>query len=209
MGARPRIVVALRYETPQRRAEIMTRARKPSPQEEGNDELDLGEVLEFLRVIWQVDHALQRTSKQMEFSLGVTGPQRLVLRIVGRFPGIPAGQLAHVLHLHPSTLTGVLKRLEQQGLLRRRSDPNDARRSLLVLAEQGRKFDVDTGGTVEAQVAAVLAQTAPHKVRAARELLVQIAAALSKTVDESHRSRQPQRRAHTAKKRPKRPGPTI
>ena len=42
----------------------------------------LGRVLEFMRVLWAVDHALQSTSKWMEVRLGVTGPQRLVIRIV-------------------------------------------------------------------------------------------------------------------------------
>jgi len=54
----------------------------------------LGPVLEFLRVLWQVDHALQRRSKRMARELGLTGPQRLVLRLVGRFPGLPAGDMS-------------------------------------------------------------------------------------------------------------------
>ena len=144
--------------------------------------LSLGEVLEFLRVVWQLDHALQRTSKWMEATLGVTGPQRLVLRIVGRFPDMLAGELANVLHLHPSTLTGVLKRLEAQGLLRRRPDPKDARKSMLSLTSKGRRFDVDARGTVESKVAQVLARTAPGKVEVARVLLLDIAAALSDSV---------------------------
>jgi len=139
----------------------------------------LGDVLEFMRVIWQLDHALQRTSKRMESVLGVTGPQRLVVRIVGRFPGIPAGQLAKLLHLHPSTLTGILRRLEQQGLLRRRSDPRDARRSLLGLTDKGRSFDVDAEGTVEACIAASLKHTPMHKIEAARAVLNEIAGRLA------------------------------
>jgi DNA-binding MarR family transcriptional regulator len=138
----------------------------------------LGQVLEFMRVIWQVDHALQRTSKRMEATLGVTGPQRLVLRIVGRFPGIPAGRLASVLHIHPSTLTGILKRLERQGFLRRRADPRDARRSLLGLSDKGRSFDVETDGTVEACIAQMLAHTPPQKLEAARDVLADIVARL-------------------------------
>jgi DNA-binding MarR family transcriptional regulator len=166
-----------------------------------SETLPLGDVLEFLRVIWQVDHALQRTSKQMGAALGVTGPQRLVLRIVGRFPGIPAGQLANVLHLHPSTLTGVLKRLERQGLLRRRPDPNDARRSLLGLTGRGREFDVDSSGTVEAHVARVLGRTAAHKVRATRELLAEIAVALSQSVDSPRPSARLQRKGTAGDRR--------
>ena len=51
----------------------------------------LGEVLEFMRLLWALHHGMQSTSKRMEATLGLTGPQRLVLRLVGRFPGIAAG----------------------------------------------------------------------------------------------------------------------
>jgi len=140
---------------------------------------DLGEVLDFLRLIWAVDHGLHRASKRAELALGVTGPQRLVLRIVGRFPGIPAGHLAQLLHLHPSTLTGVLQRLEVQGLIRRRVDPRDARRSLLGLTEKGRRFDLRTEGAEETAIAVTLARTAPEKLKAAREVLESISSILS------------------------------
>ncbi len=142
---------------------------------------ELGDVLEFMRVIWQLDHALQKTSKRMEKSLGVTGLQRLVIRIVGRFPGILAGQLAKLLHLHPSTLTGVLKRLEEQGLLQRGADPFDARRSLFRLTQKGRSFDVAAEGTVEACVARTLKDAPSSQLVAARALLSEIAERLTTT----------------------------
>jgi DNA-binding MarR family transcriptional regulator len=145
--------------------------------------LELGEELDFLRLIWAVDHGLHRASKRTELELGVTGPQRLVLRIAGRFPGIPAGHLAKLLHLHPSTLTGVLQRLEQQGLLRRRADPRDARRSLLALTEKGRRFDLRTEGTEEAAIAAAFARTSAEKLKAAREVLESISSLLAGSHD--------------------------
>ena len=43
----------------------------------------LGEPLEFLRLLWAVAHALHSTSKRLEATLGVTGPQRLGLQMVG------------------------------------------------------------------------------------------------------------------------------
>ena len=138
----------------------------------------LGEVLDFMRLIWEVDHALQRTSKRMETTLGVTGPQRFVIRIVGRFPGIPAGHLAEILHVHPSTLTGILKRLDGQGLIRRRLDARDRRRSLLGLTDKGRRFDVGAEGTIEAAIQHALERTPPRKIEAARELLSTIAGTL-------------------------------
>lgn len=139
----------------------------------------LGETLEFLRAIWAVDHALQRSSRRMQATLGITGPQRLVMRIVGRFPGILAGQLAEILHLHPSTLTGVLKRLERQGLLTRRSDPRDRRRALLGLTEKGRRVEDVAEGTVEASVRRALARVPAQKTRHAVEVLDALARSLS------------------------------
>lgn len=140
----------------------------------------LGDVLEFLRLVWTVDHALQRASKRMEATLGVSGPQRLVIRIVGRLPGIPAGELARLLHVHPGTLSGMLKRLERQGCIRRRSDPRDGRRSLLGLTAKGRELDVAADGTIEAAILEALAIASPDKVQATREVLESIAHALGK-----------------------------
>jgi MarR family transcriptional regulator, organic hydroperoxide resistance regulator len=131
----------------------------------------MGAVLEFMRVIWALDHALQTTSKRMEATLGITAPQRLVIRILGRFPGTPAGQLAIILHLHPSTLTGILRRLQRRGLITRRADPRDRRRAVFGLTAKGREFDVDVEGTVEAAVRAAFDALPRTKVRHAAEAL--------------------------------------
>lgn len=135
----------------------------------------LGEVLDFLRLMWAVDHALSRTSRAMEVALGVTAQQRLVIRIIGRFPGIPAGHVARLLHIHPGTLTGILRRVERRGLVSRRSDPHDGRRTLLGLTEKGRLLDVETAGTVEAAVQRALESTSAERIEGARELLRAIA----------------------------------
>ena len=138
----------------------------------------LGEVLDFMRLIWAVDHALQKASKRMKSTLGVTGPQRLVIRIVARFPGLPAGRIADLLHVHPSTLTGVLKRLERQALIRRLADPRDGRRALVGITEKGRRINATVAGTVEARVEEVLARASTRQVESARVVLARIAEAL-------------------------------
>jgi DNA-binding MarR family transcriptional regulator len=128
----------------------------------------LGSVLDFMRALWALDHALQSASKRMEKAIGVTAPQRLVVRIVGRFPGISAGEVSEILHLHPSTLTGILKRLASRGLLARRADPADARRALLELTARGRAVDRVRAGTVETAVRTALGRLAPGSIRSAR-----------------------------------------
>jgi MarR family transcriptional regulator, organic hydroperoxide resistance regulator len=150
----------------------------PGSGEQAGDLPALGEVLEFMRLLWAVDHGLQKKSKVMAASMGLTGPQRLVIRIAGRFPGISAGQLAAILHVHPSTLTGVLRRLKRRGLLSRRADPKDARRAALGLTRRGRKLDVETVGTIEWAVRGLLTSQPRRRIRATREVLRTLAVSL-------------------------------
>ena len=141
---------------------------------QGEDGADLGPVLEFMKQLWAVDHGLQTISKRLESQHGITGPQRLVVRIVGRTPGISAGSLAQILRMHPSTLTGILRRLETRGILTRKSDPNDARRALFALTARGRKVDMLKTGTVESAVRRVLAKQ-PSEASVAQKLLAALA----------------------------------
>ncbi len=139
----------------------------------------LGPVLEFMRAVWALDHALQKTSKRMQRTLGITAPQRLVIRILGRFPGTPAGLLAVILHLHPSTLTGILERLQRQKIITRRTDPRDRRRAVLGLTARGRALDVEAKGTVEEAVRAAFEEMPRRKIDDAVEVLAKLADLLS------------------------------
>ena len=101
----------------------------PTVRANNEAEYELDPVLDFMRLLWSIEHGLQRMSKRMENEIGITGPQRLVLRVVGQFPGLSASEVAHIVRLHPSTITGVLQRLVARGLLERQRDPSDTRRA--------------------------------------------------------------------------------
>src|SRR5690242_13722521 len=109
-----------------------------------------GETLQFMQRLWELVHAIEVRSKRMATSLGVTGPQRLVVRIVAQTPGMTARDISETLGLHPSTLTGVLARLEARNLLVRTTDPSDRRRARFELTAAGRRIDQQRRGTVEA-----------------------------------------------------------
>jgi DNA-binding MarR family transcriptional regulator len=95
----------------------------------------------------------------MEKRFGVTAQQRLLIRCVGAYPGMTAGQLASVLNVDPGTVSAALRRLEQKQLVERRRDPVDSRRVALGLTPLGRALDTPAVGTVEAAVAELLAST--------------------------------------------------
>jgi DNA-binding MarR family transcriptional regulator len=111
-----------------------------------------GETLQFMQRLWELVHALDVRSKRMAQTIGVTGPQRLVIRLVGQRPNQTASEIATMLGKHPSTLTGVLARLEERELILRAADAEDRRRARFTLTTAGKKVDRERKGTVEAAV---------------------------------------------------------
>lgn len=150
------------------------------PRDETSDATyPLDPVLDFMRLLWSVEHGLERMSKRMGTELGVTGPQRLVLRILGRFPGLSAGDLAGIVRLHPSTMTGILQRLVARGLVERQRDPTDSRRARLRIKPRAAAYTMGSPATVERAVTLALGQAGPSNVRAARKVLAEIARRLN------------------------------
>jgi DNA-binding MarR family transcriptional regulator len=156
---------------------------------------DLPDVLQFMRALWATVHGLQKLSKRMTAELGVTGPQRLVLRVVGILPGVSAGTLASILHVHPSTLTGVLQRLIAQRLLTRSAEPGDRRRAVLTLTERGARVNATTEGTVEAAIRDALRTVRPRD----RVATMAVLSVLSTYLEDPGRGRREAR----AKRRPR------
>jgi DNA-binding MarR family transcriptional regulator len=139
---------------------------------------ELDPVLRFMRLMWSVDHGLHKVSKRMATDIGLTGPQRLAIRIIGRSPGMAAGQVASLMHLDPSTVTGILRRLEDSRMISRSVDPADARRTRLALTARGRDVDRRSAGTIEAVVRRTLASMSAHQIDAASQVLAALAAHL-------------------------------
>lgn len=149
----------------------------------------LGNVLGFMQLLWAVAHGLESISKRMRLTHGVTGPQRLVVRLIGHFGEPSPGELATVLHVHPSSLTGVLHRLERGRFIRRRKDPTDRRRAILSLTPNGMRLNARTGGTVESSVQQTLEGFPRATVEASREVLSALARALDAPPARSKRLR--------------------
>jgi DNA-binding MarR family transcriptional regulator len=135
----------------------------------------LPDVLEFMQLLWAVVHGLERKSKRMSGELGVTGPQRLVLRVVGLYPGVSAGELADILRIHPSTLTGILRRLVGQRLLLRVTHREDRRRAVLHLTARGERANAVRNGTAEAAISDALGTLGERERASARRVLAELA----------------------------------
>ena len=139
----------------------------------------LDATLDFMRLLWAIEHGLQKRSKRMKAVAGITGPQRLVLRIVSRFPGISAGDLARLIKLHPSTVTGILHRLVEARLLRRERHPDDSRRVRLWTTARAAAHAKPSSGLVEPTVRDVLRRMSAADAAAARTVLAELARRLN------------------------------
>lgn len=87
--------------------------------------------------IYSTGMAVQRLYKPILDELGLTYPQYLVLSVLWSRDRQPVGAIAKSLALESSTLTPLLKRLEASGLVRRERSPENERRVLVSLTEDG------------------------------------------------------------------------
>lgn len=149
------------------------------------DELPLGGALDFLQHLWRLDHALERLSRRMERDLGVTAQQRLVIRCIGKYPGVTAGQLAELLHVDPGTMSATLRRLQSKRLVRRRRDPIDKRRLALGLTEDGRALDAPTERTIEASVDELLTTSTPAEKAGGVAMLTRLVRILERALEDA------------------------
>jgi DNA-binding MarR family transcriptional regulator len=138
----------------------------------------LGPVLSFMQALWALEHGLNARSKAMNRELGVTGPQRLVLRVISQLGPMPPGQLAAILHLHPASVTRLAKTLEARKLLRRQPDPQDGRKLVLELGRAARPLLLPSPSTIEGAVREALAGASKKEIAVALGLVGRIAEAL-------------------------------
>src|SRR5579872_2199355 len=110
----------------------MKMARKPSASDQL---LRLDNQICF--AVYSASHAFNRVYKPLLDRLGLTYPQYLVMLVLWERDGVPLKEIGERLHLDSGTLTPLLKRLEQAGLVRRTRSTEDERQVLIGLTAQG------------------------------------------------------------------------
>jgi DNA-binding MarR family transcriptional regulator len=98
---------------------------------------EAAEVVNDLRRLFK---AIQEHSKAILRATGLSGPQVWALTILEAEPDLSLGELAIRLFAHPSTVSGIVDRLEKRGAVRRVVDPSDARGIRLSLTPLGRRL---------------------------------------------------------------------
>jgi len=129
----------------------------------------LPESLRLLSLLWSLTAALDRTSRAMDAIVGVTGPQRFLLRFIGLEPGITCDQLAAFVALEAADLRNSLEQLVAKGLLITQSEP-----SRYYLTGSGAAINASMNGTVEEAVSKAIDQALLSERTAFRRMLERI-----------------------------------
>lgn len=89
-------------------------------------------------------HAFNRAYRPLLDRIGLTYPQYLAMLALWEEDEITVKALGEQLFLDSGTLSPLLKRMEQAGLLQRRRDGRDERQVLVTLTQKGRDLRQET-----------------------------------------------------------------
>jgi MarR family transcriptional regulator for hemolysin len=112
---------------------------------------------EFAFSLNDVARMLRTYADQKASQFGITRAQWAVLVRLDRFEGLKQAELAEMLDLQPISLTRLLDRLCDSGLIERRPDPNDRRAKRLYLTAAARPLLVRLGDLGEELMTTALA----------------------------------------------------
>jgi MarR family transcriptional regulator, transcriptional regulator for hemolysin len=121
---------------------------------------------EILFLISDVGRLLRTYADQQARQFGMTRAQWAVLLKLERHEGVQQSELAEFLEIQPITLTRLVDRLCDNGLIERRPDPTDRRAKLLYLTPAARPLLERISEQVEAVAGQVLEGIDPEAIDA-------------------------------------------
>ena len=94
----------------------------------------ISNIIDNLRRVFQI---LNEQSKKVKRETGLTGPQLWAIKTINENSPVKVSDLANKLYLHPTTVIGIIDRLEKQNLVKRRRSKNDRRVVWIELTAKG------------------------------------------------------------------------
>jgi DNA-binding MarR family transcriptional regulator len=134
----------------------------------------ISETIQSLRRIFK---AIQDYSQEVSQEFGITGPQLWALKTISADGSLPLGELSNKMYLHPSTVTGVVDRLEKKGYVVRDRGQEDRRVVEVKLTPKGKELVKKAPNPVQGKMIYGLRKLKPgelKKIHDSVERLVEI-----------------------------------
>ena len=123
--------------------------------------------------IAETAHALRKAFDRRAVGLGVTRAQWKVLFRLDRKPGLRQIELADKLDIEPITLSRIVDRLEEAGLVERRPDPADRRAWRLHVTAQAQPLIAKLRAVADEMIAETFSGIDPNDIEITRRVLSQ------------------------------------
>jgi DNA-binding MarR family transcriptional regulator len=98
------------------------------------------EVDQIVETIIYLYTESRRLTKGMAREVGLTGPQLTVLKLLETFQDLSLSSLSERIRAQNSTVTGIIDRMEREGLVCRERSKSDRRVVYIKLTEKGEKL---------------------------------------------------------------------
>lgn len=98
--------------------------------------------LRILQSLRRIIRAIEIHSQKLSHEHQITGPQLGCLLAIKQHGALTTSRLAHTVFLSPSTVVGIVDRLEEKGLVVRLRDTRDRRQVHIDLTEAGSRLAV-------------------------------------------------------------------
>ncbi len=135
-------------------------------------DFEISETVQSLRRIFK---AIQDYSQEVSSSFGITGPQLWALKTVSQHAGLALGELSRKMYLHPSTVTGVIDRLESKGYVVRDRDSADRRVVKVKLTPAGQDLAAKAPNPVQGKMIYGLMKLSENELNAIYESVKRLA----------------------------------
>jgi DNA-binding MarR family transcriptional regulator len=135
--------------------------------------------LQVLQALRRIIRAVDLHSRKLWKSHRITGPQLVCLLAIQELQPVIASAVARHVHLSPSTLVGILDRLQARGLVARRRDTRDRRLVFLSLTDTGSQLLRDAPSPLQDRLAEALRYLDPSEqgmIAASLERIVELMA---------------------------------
>ena len=126
----------------------------------------------WLRLLVLTNMIEGRVRRRLRAAFGITLPRFDVMAALYNAPeGLSMGELSHRLMVSNGNVTGIVERLECEGLVRRRQRPEDRRSHLVRLTDAGREAFEAMAAEHENWIASMLSELSEEEVEQLYHLL--------------------------------------
>ena len=119
-------------------------------------------IMDAVRILFR---AIRLHNVEVERLLGISLAQLYVLEQLDGHPNASVNDLAELTRTHQSSVSVVVRKLGERGLVEKRTSSSDARRAELSLTDAGRKLLTTSPGTFQTRLQAGLREIGVDETR--------------------------------------------